>query len=221
MLNTNLLGGEMFNCVAVIIGHGCRATSMALSSVRQIELQGDIVIYELEGRVMVADGDYFIADNASVIGSVLLHNDTSVWFGAVVRGDNEPIIIGAGSNVQEHCVLHTDLGSPLVIGRDCTIGHKAVVHGCKIGDNSLIGIGAIVLNDATIGKNCLIGAGALVSEGKVIPDGSLVVGAPGKVIRQLTAEQIEGLTVSAQNYVRNFKRYKAGFKPRPDIDGFA
>lgn len=179
------------------------------------------MIYQLEERRVKADGDHFIADNAILIGSVELHRDTSIWFGAVVRGDNEPIIVGAGSNVQEHCVLHTDIGAPLIIGRNCTIGHKAVVHGCTIGDNTLIGIGAIVLNGAKIGNNCLIGAGALITEGKVIPDGCLVVGAPGKVARELNAEQIAGLTQSAVNYVNNFKGYKAGLQDQAGVDPLA
>src|ERR1700760_320070 len=128
-------------------------------------------------------GEYWIAPNATVIGRVTLKRNASVWFGAVLRGDNEPIVVGEESNVQDGCVLHTDAGTPLTIGKAVTVGHLAMLHGCTIGDNSLIGIGAVVLNGARIGKNCLIGAKALIPEGKEIPDGSLVVGAPGRVIR--------------------------------------
>ena len=138
---------------------------------------------------------------------------SSIWYGAVARGDNEQIIIGEGSNVQEHSMLHTDPGFPLTIGKDCTIGHRAIIHGCTIGDNSLIGMGAIILNGAKIGKNCLIGAGALVSEGKEIPDGSMVLGMPGKVVRELTEPQIKGLTMSAQAYQANMRRFKSGAEP--------
>lgn len=176
------------------------------------------MIYQLDDRRVVADGDYFVADSASVIGSVRLMHNASVWFGAVIRGDQELITIGEGSNVQECSVLHTDPGYPLSIGRDCTIGHKVMLHGCTIGDNSLVGINAVILNGAKIGRNCLIGAGALITEGKEIPDGSLVVGAPGKVARQLNEDQIKGLTQSARHYVENFKRFKAGLKIQDTAD---
>lgn len=176
------------------------------------------MLYQLDDRRVVAEGDYFVADSASVIGRVLLKNDASVWFGATVRGDIEPITIGEGSNVQDCAILHTDLGHPLTIGRGCTVGHKVMLHGCTIGDNSLIGINAVVLNGAKIGKNCLIGAGALIPEGKEIPDGSLVIGAPGKVKRELNAEQIAELTASAVRYVNNFKRYKAGLTAQASAD---
>ena len=152
-------------------------------------------------------GRYWIAPTAIVLGRVVLKADASVWFGAVLRGDNEPIVIGEGSNVQDGAVLHTDPGSPLVLGAGVTVGHLAMLHGCTVGDNSLIGIGAIVLNGARIGRDCLIGAKALITEGKEIPDGSLVMGAPGKVVRQLDARQIEGLKLGAQHYVANWKRY--------------
>jgi carbonic anhydrase/acetyltransferase-like protein (isoleucine patch superfamily) len=154
------------------------------------------------------DNSHWIADTADVMGNVHLHQDTSVWFGTVIRGDNEPISVGAGSNIQENCVLHTDPGFPVTIGVNCTIGHKAILHGCEIGDGSLVGMGAIVLNGAKIGKNCLIGAGALVTEGKEIPDGSLVVGSPAKVIRQLDASAIAGLQQSAKHYQANAARFK-------------
>ena len=157
--------------------------------------------------------DYWVADNATVIGAVIIENNVSVWFNAVIRGDTETITIGENSNIQDGVVLHTEDGFPLTIGRNVTIGHQAMVHGCDVGDNSLIGINAVILDGAKIGKNCLIGANALVTEGKVIPDGSLVMGSPGKVVRQLSAEQLSGLAHSAQHYVENFKRYKASLKP--------
>jgi carbonic anhydrase/acetyltransferase-like protein (isoleucine patch superfamily) len=142
-----------------------------------------------------------------VIGGVVLGAHTSVWFGATLRGDTETITLGRGSNVQENCVFHTDVGYPLTIGENCTIGHKVMLHGCTIGDNSLIGMGATILNGAVIGKNCLIGAGALITENKVIPDGSLVMGAPGKVVRALDAQAIAGLTRSALHYQENAARF--------------
>ena len=156
------------------------------------------------------DGDFWVAPDANVIGKIRLNTGASVWFGATLRGDNEWIDIGAGSNVQENSVLHTDIGFPLTIGRNCTIGHKAILHGCTIGDQSLIGMGAIVLNGAQIGRNCLIGAGALITEGKIIPENSLVVGAPGKVVRSLTEAEIEGLLASATGYQTNMRRFAKG-----------
>ncbi len=158
------------------------------------------------------EGRYWIAPTASVIGRVRLALNASVWFGAVLRGDNEWIVVGENSNVQDGCVMHTDMGSPLTIGRNCTIGHQAMLHGCTIGDNSLVGIGAIILNNARIGRNCLIGAHALVPEGKIIPDNSLVMGAPGKVVRELDAEAAARLGKSAEGYVRNWQRYAKGLK---------
>ncbi|MCL4159932.1 UNVERIFIED_CONTAM: hypothetical protein GTU68_017434 [Idotea baltica] len=137
---------------------------------------------------------------------------SSVWFGCTIRGDNERITVGAGSNVQENCVFHTDVGYPLTIGANCTIGHKVMLHGCTIEDNSLIGMGATVLNGAIIGKNCLIGAGALITENKVIPDGSLVMGAPGKVVRTLDEKAIQGLTLSAEHYQQNAARFAADLR---------
>ena len=153
-------------------------------------------------------GDAWVAPGCYIIGDVILEAKASVWFGSTLRGDNEPIVIGAGSNVQENCVLHTDMGFPLTVGAGCTIGHKAMLHGCQIGDNVLIGMGATVLNGAVIGKNCLIGAGALITEGKMIPDGALVMGAPGKVVRQLDAQAIDGLRQSALNYQQNAARFR-------------
>jgi carbonic anhydrase/acetyltransferase-like protein (isoleucine patch superfamily) len=157
--------------------------------------------------------DAWVAPGCHIIGKVALGARSSIWFGCVLRGDNELISIGAGSNVQENSVLHTDIGSPLTIGQDCTIGHKAMLHGCIIGDNSLIGMGAIVLNGAVIGRNCLIGAGALITEGKVIPDGSLVVGSPGKVVRELDDAAIARLAASARQYQANAARYRANLRP--------
>ncbi len=156
------------------------------------------------------EGAFWIAPSAMVIGKVRLMRNASVWFGAVIRGDNELITIGENSNVQDGAVLHTDPGLELVIGKNCTIGHKAILHGCTIGENSLIGMGATILNRAQIGRNCLIGANALVTEGKVIPDNSLVMGAPAKVVRELAPEAIENLPKSAAGYVRNWQRYARG-----------
>jgi carbonic anhydrase/acetyltransferase-like protein (isoleucine patch superfamily) len=171
--------------------------------------------YRLGERVPATpqDGEYWIAPTAVVLGNVTLKHNASIWFGAVVRGDNDPIIVGEGSNVQDNSVLHTDVGHPLTIGDHVTVGHLAMLHGCSIGDGSLIGIGAIVLNGARIGRGCLIGAGALVTEGKEIPDYSMVVGSPGKVIRTLSPEQAAGLAAGALHYVENWKRYKAGLAP--------
>lgn len=156
---------------------------------------------------------WFVADNAVVLGRVILEADTSVWFGATLRGDNEPITLGARSNVQDGCVFHTDPGYPLTLGRGVTVGHQAMLHGCTVGDNSLIGIQAVVLNGATIGRNCLIGAGALIPEGKTIPDNSLVIGSPGRVKRELSADEIRGLTRSADHYVDNARRFAVGLRP--------
>ncbi|KQI72529.1 anhydrase [Loktanella sp. 5RATIMAR09] len=155
----------------------------------------------------IAD-DAWVAPGCHLIGDIVLEEKTSVWFGSTLRGDNERITVGAGSNVQENTVMHTDMGSPLVIGPGCTIGHKVMLHGCVIGENTLIGMGATILNGAVIGRNCLIGAGALITENKVIPDGSLVMGAPGKVVRQLDAEAIRGLQLSALHYQQNAARFR-------------
>ena len=173
-----------------------------------------MTLYTLDGHApqLPEDGEVWIAPDANVIGKVVLESGASIWFGSTLRGDNEVIHIGAGSNVQENCVMHTDMGYPLVVGAGCTIGHKAMLHGCTIGDNSLIGMGATVLNGAKIGRNCLIGAGALITEGKEIPDGSLVMGAPGKVVRQLDEAAIEGLRKSALSYQRNMRRFREGLK---------
>lgn len=167
------------------------------------------MIYRLGDRKVELRGDdYWVADNATVIGSVVLLNNASVWFNVVIRGDNDVITIGENSNVQDGSVLHTDPGVPLTIGKNVTVGHKVMLHGCTIGDNSLIGINSVILNGAKIGKHCLIGANSLIPEGKEIPDGSLVMGSPGKVVRELTPEQQKGLELSAMSYVNNFKRFK-------------
>jgi carbonic anhydrase/acetyltransferase-like protein (isoleucine patch superfamily) len=171
-------------------------------------------LYALDGQSpeLPAAGTFWIAASADVVGKIRVLTNASIWFATVLRGDNEWITLGQGSNVQDGCVLHTDMGAPLTIGSNCTIGHKAILHGCTIGDNSLIGMGAIVLNHAQIGKNCLIGAGALIPEGKIIPDNSLVVGQPGKVIRLLDDQAAAKLTLSAESYQRNWKRFAAGLK---------
>jgi carbonic anhydrase/acetyltransferase-like protein (isoleucine patch superfamily) len=153
-------------------------------------------------------GDYWVAPDAVLIGRVRLRKDSSVWFGAVVRGDNDWIEVGEGSNVQDNSVIHTDPGQPTVIGANVTIGHKVILHSATIGDNSLVGMGAILLNRCKIGRNCLIGAGALIGEGKEIPDNSLVLGAPGRVVRQLTDAQLAMLKMSAAVYVQNYRRFR-------------
>lgn len=171
-----------------------------------------MTLYALDGIApdLPDGGDFWIAPDANVIGRIRIETAASVWFGATLRGDNELITVGQGTNIQENCVLHTDLGYPLTIGSNCTIGHKAMLHGCTIGDGSLIGMGATVLNGAKIGKGCLIGANALVTEGKEIPDGSLVMGAPGKVIRTLDEAAQAGLIASATQYQANMRRFRAG-----------
>ena len=169
-------------------------------------------IYELDGvRPTIAESAW-IAPDANIIGNVVIEEGASVWFGCTLRGDNEQIVIGKGTNVQENTVMHTDLGFPLLIGENCTIGHKVMLHGCTIADNSLIGMGATVLNGARIATNCLIGAGALVTEGKEIPEGSLVMGAPGKVVRTLDEKALKGLEFSALHYQDNARRFKMGLK---------
>ena len=168
-------------------------------------------LYALDGIAPQIDPDVgWIAPTAVLVGDIVVGPEVGIWFGVVARGDIETITIGARSNVQENCVLHTDTGYPLVIGENCTIGHSAIVHGCTIGDNTLVGMGATVLNGAKIGKNCLIGANALITEGKDIPDNSMVVGAPGRVIRQIDAEGVRNLAASAERYVRNARRFAAG-----------
>jgi carbonic anhydrase/acetyltransferase-like protein (isoleucine patch superfamily) len=171
-------------------------------------------IYALDGRrpKVPPEGSFWIAPNASVIGDVTVGLDVGVWFGAVVRGDNEPIAIGARTNIQESCTLHTDMGSPLSIGEGCTVGHNAILHGCTVGDGSLIGMGAIVYNNARIGRECLVGAGALVTEGKVFEDRSLIIGSPAKAVRTLDDETVAKLRESAAHYVAKWRRFATGMK---------
>lgn len=171
------------------------------------------MIYALDKRqVEIRGDDYFIADNATLVGSVVLENNASIWFNAVVRGDNDVITIGENTNVQDGAILHTDPGFKLTLGKGVTVGHKAMLHGCEVGDYSLVGINAVVLNGAKIGKHCLIGANALITEGMVIPDGSMVMGSPAKVKRELTDQQKTLLEASAAHYVHNFQRYNARLK---------
>ena len=165
-----------------------------------------------EKEIQIVGEDYFIAENATVIGSVVIHNNVSIWFNAVIRGDNDPITIEEGTNIQDGAVLHTDEGIPLNIGKGVTVGHQAMLHGCKIGDNSLVGINAVILNHAKIGKNCIIGANCLITQGKEIPDNSMVLGSPGKIVREVTPEEIEELKHSAEHYIGNFKRFKKELK---------
>ena len=172
-----------------------------------------MAIYELDGVAPQVHAQAWVAPSAQVMGQVSVGAGASIWFGTVVRGDTERITIGADSNIQDASVLHADAGQPLVIGERVTVGHQAMLHGCIVGDESLIGIGAIVLNGAKIGKNCLVGAGALVTEGKEFPDGSMILGSPAKVVRQLTPEQIEGLRQSAQHYKTNAQRFAKTLRP--------
>lgn len=161
-----------------------------------------------------ANGVFWVAPNAVLLGKVKLEEDASVWFGAVLRGDNELITVGARSNVQDGCVLHTDPGFPLTIAEDCTVGHMAMLHGCTIGRGSLVGIGSIILNGVVIGEECVIGAGALIPEGKIIPPRSMVLGSPGKVVRQLSDEEAHRFGGGARRYVEKWKHYAAGLTPQ-------
>jgi carbonic anhydrase/acetyltransferase-like protein (isoleucine patch superfamily) len=173
-----------------------------------------MAIYELDGQRpdLPGDGRYWVAESATVIGTVRLRRDASVWYGASLRGDNEWVEVGGRSNIQENCILHTDIGFPLTIGERCTIGHAVILHGCTIADDSLIGMGAIVLNGVKIGRNCLVGAGAVVTEGKVFPDNSLIVGAPARAVRQVDAKILRLIVESADFYVNNWQRYRKGLK---------
>jgi carbonic anhydrase/acetyltransferase-like protein (isoleucine patch superfamily) len=172
-------------------------------------------VYGLDSRIPDVPGpdEYWIAPTAAVIGRVIMKKNASIWFGAVLRGDNDPITVGENSNVQDNCVLHTDFGEPLVIGDNVTIGHMVMLHGCTVGDGSLIGIGAVVLGRARIGRQCLIGARSLITEGKEIPDRSVVMGAPGKVVRTLSESEGEALAAWAMHYVASWKRFKSGLSP--------
>ncbi|ESQ83345.1 hypothetical protein AEAC466_13940 [Asticcacaulis sp. AC466] len=174
-----------------------------------------MAIYKLGDKqpVLPEDDRFWIAPSADIMGDVTLGDDASVWFNAVIRGDNDPITIGARTNIQDGAVLHSDDGLPLHIGDDVTVGHKAMIHSCTIGDNSLIGIGAVILGRATIGRDSIVGAGAVVPEGKVYPDGVLLLGAPARVVRELTPEQIGKLKQSAAHYVRNWRRFKSDLTP--------
>lgn len=171
-------------------------------------------LYALDDtRPTLPDDDrYWVAPDAHVIGNVVIGADCGIWFGSVLRGDNEPIVLGEGTNIQEGTMIHTDPGQPVTIGKGCTIGHHAIIHGCTIGDNSLVGMGATVLNGARIGNNCLIGANALVTEGKEFPDNSLIVGSPARVVRTLDEAAVEGLKRSAASYIANWKRFRSGLK---------
>jgi carbonic anhydrase/acetyltransferase-like protein (isoleucine patch superfamily) len=171
-----------------------------------------MAIYELDGTSPRIADSAWVAGSAEVMGNVELADEASIWFGAILRGDTETIRIGRRSNIQDASVLHADVGMPLTVGDDVTVGHQVMLHGCTIGDGSLIGIGAVVLNGARIGKGCLVGAGALVTEGKEFPDGSMIIGSPARVVRQLTPEQLEGLRKSAQHYVENARRFRTGLK---------
>ena len=171
-----------------------------------------MALYELDGVSPQPHESSWVADNAQVMGNVVLEQDTSVWFGATLRGDTETITVGRGSNIQDGSVLHADVGYPLQVGQNVTVGHMVMLHGCTIGDESLIGIGAVVLNGARIGRHCIVAAGALVTEGKSFPDGSMIMGSPAKMVRELTAEQIEGVRRSARHYIDNAARYRAGLK---------
>jgi carbonic anhydrase/acetyltransferase-like protein (isoleucine patch superfamily) len=173
-----------------------------------------MAIYELDGEKpeFPADGLYWVADTAVVIGKVKLHTNVSIWYGSVLRGDNELIEINTRSQVQDNATLHTDPGFPLTIGRDCVIGHNVVLHGCTIGDGSLIGMGAIVLNGVKIGANCLVGAGALLTEGKTFPDDSMILGAPAKAVRATDDQMRAMIARAADVYVKRWKRYAAGLK---------
>ncbi len=171
-----------------------------------------MALYELDGVAPRLGNGAWIADSAQVMGNVELDDDVSVWFGTVIRGDTEVIRIGRGSNIQDGSVLHADIGKPITIGENVTVGHKVMLHGCTIGDGSLIGIGAIVLNGAKIGRGCIVGAGALVTEGKEFPDGSMIIGSPAKAVRELTPEQQQGLRWSAEHYIENAARFRSGLK---------
>ena len=170
-----------------------------------------MAVFELDGVAPRLGASAWVADSAQVIGNVELGDGANVWFGAVVRGDNEAVRIGRRTNIQDGSVLHSDVGVPLTLGDDVTIGHMVMLHGCTIGDGSLIGMGAIILNGARIGKGCLVGAGSLVTEGKEFADGSMIMGSPAKVVRSLSPEQIQGLRLMAQHYIDNALRYKASF----------
>ncbi|HSS46935.1 MAG TPA: gamma carbonic anhydrase family protein [Burkholderiales bacterium] len=179
-------------------------------------IKEEAVIFSLgERKVKFVGEDHFIADNAVVIGTVVMENNSSIWFNVVARGDNDVLTVGENSNVQDGSVLHTDRGVKLTIGKNVSVGHLVMLHGCTIGDNSLIGINSVILNHAVIGKNCIIGANALIPEGRVIPDNSVVLGSPGKVMRHVNADEIAMIKWNADDYVKNFKHFKKQLKPDP------
>ncbi len=171
-----------------------------------------MAIYQLDGEAPRIAASAWVADSAQVIGNVELAEDTSIWFGAILRGDVELLRIGRGSNVQDATVIHADPGFPIMLGENVSIGHQVMLHGCTVGDGSLIGIQSVILNGARIGRNCLVGARSLVTEGKEFPDGSLIIGSPARVVRQLTPEQIDGLQKAAAHYIANAQRFRKGFK---------
>ena len=171
--------------------------------------------YSFEDRRIECKGDYWIADTAVLIGSVILENNASVWFNCVLRADNDTITMGENSQFQDGCVVHVDPGHPLKLGKDVSVGHLAMLHGCTIGDGTLVGIKSVILNDAVIGRNCIVGANTLIPEGKQIPDGSLVLGSPGRVVRQLRQDEIDLINATADGYVANWKRYRTALKPDP------
>lgn len=177
------------------------------------------MLYALDTHRPQLLGDrHYIADSAAVIGRVVMHAGSSVWFGATLRGDTEPITLGENSNVQDGAVLHTDLGVPLTIGRDCTIGHQVMLHGCRIGDNCVIGIQSVVLNRAVIGRNSIVGAGTVIPEGKSYPEGVLILGSPGKVVRELSPQEIAFITLSAKHYVQNGQHFATRLRPLSEAD---
>lgn len=173
-----------------------------------------MAIYELDGAKpeLPASGNYWVAESAEVMGRVVLKENASVWYGCVLRGDNDPIIVGENSNIQDLSVLHTDIGFPITIGANVTVGHRVILHACTIGDDTLIGMGSTILNRAKIGRNCIIGANSLISEGKEIPDNSLVMGAPGKVVKEVSPQQVQMIRLSALHYVENWQKHQAKLK---------
>ncbi len=173
-----------------------------------------MAMYELNGvrPTLPESGNSWIAGSAEVMGNVILRENASVWYGCVLRGDNDPITIGENTNIQDLTVIHTDIGAPVTLGANVTVGHRVILHGCEIGDDTLIGMGSTILNRAKIGKNCIIGANTLISEGKEIPDNSLVMGAPGKVVKELSPQQVQMIRMSAMHYVENWQRHRAQIK---------
>jgi carbonic anhydrase/acetyltransferase-like protein (isoleucine patch superfamily) len=200
---------------------GIIAATRALAAMIQVfPCVASAMLFTLESRqVQLRGGQHFVAANATIVGSVILEHESSVWFNTVIRGDNDVITIGARSNVQDGSILHTDAGIPLTLGTEVSVGHQVMLHGCTIGDGSLIGIKALILNHAVIGRECLVGANTLVTEGKVIPDRSLVLGSPGKVVRTLSDEEVAGLRSIAAHYVENARRYLTALAPDPRFAG--